>query len=239
MVRDVLLSSLLAATLTFACGSESGGSPPENIGEARAAITQVPSDVLCVQIVAVATSQSVTRQFDVTPGESSVLDIKGLPLGTDTFQGSAFNAACSSVTGSTTPTWVGDDVVATLAAGVIAEVKLVLRHNGEANVSVDFQGADAGVTCPTGQTLCAGSCVDTSTDSNNCGGCGQVCTAPNTCGGGGTPGVCGCTDNGMACSSSGQVCGTAVNNCGQTVSCGTCNGKCCFDSCVCSTCLCP
>lgn len=237
MLRNVLISSLFAATLSFACSSETG-STPEGIGEARAAITQVPADVLCVQIVVVGPSQTATRRFDVTPGESSVLDIKGLPLGTDTFKGAAFNAACSLVTGSTTPTWIGDDVVATLAPGVIAEVKLVLRHNGEASVSVDFQGGDAGITCPAGQTLCAGTCVNLSTDSNNCGACGTVCTAPSTCGGGGTPGVCGCTDDGTACS--GQVCGPSVNNCGQTVSCGTCGGgRCCLDSCVCPTCLCP
>jgi hypothetical protein len=236
MIRYAFLLFPLAAVVSAGCGSEPDASS-DDIGEARAAITQVPGDVHCVQVSVVGASRTTTRQFDVTPGQSSVLDMKGLPIGADTFKGSAFDSACSGVMGSTNPTWVGDDVQATLSAGVIANVKIVLRHNGEANVSVDFQGDDGGVTCPMGQTLCNGQCVNTATDSNNCGACGQACTAPNTCGGGGTPGVCGCTDDGTACQ--GQVCGSAVNNCGKSVICGVCNGHCCFDSCVCSNCACP
>jgi len=36
---------------------------------------------------------------------------------------------------------------------------------------------DAGRACPNGWTSCDGTCVDTQTESNNCGGCGSVCTA--------------------------------------------------------------
>jgi len=232
MIRRAVLLSPLAVTVIVACGSQAG-SAAEDIGEARAEITQVPADVLCVQISIVGQSSTSTRQFDVTPGQSSVLDMKGLPIGADTFKGAAFGSACSGVTGSSIPAWIGNDVQATLSPGVVTNVKLVLRHNGEANVSVDFQGDDAGATCPAGRTACGGQCVDTSTDPNNCGACGNVCTLPNACSGG----VCSCTDDGTACAN--QVCGSAVNNCGKTVSCGVCNGRCCLDSCVCSTCQCP
>jgi hypothetical protein len=36
-------------------------------------------------------------------------------------------------------------------------------------------GADAGPSCPQGSTLCEGSCVDTATDTVNCGTCGNAC----------------------------------------------------------------
>lgn len=89
-------------------------------------------------------------------------------------------------------------------------------------------------------TTCAAQGANCGTISDGCGGmlvCGS-CTGVDTCGGGGTPNVCGCTDDGMTCSTNGQVCGLAINNCGQTISCGSCPGRCCFDSCVCPTCQC-
>jgi hypothetical protein len=107
-------------------------------------------------------------------------------------------------------------------------------------------------SCGAGQCCAGGACTFAVTCAEfglNCGSiddrCGSTldcgtCTAPETCGGGGTPNVCGCTDNGAACT--GRICGSAVNNCGQHVSCGTCptnTPKCCIDSCVCSTCQCP
>jgi len=254
MIRRALLLSAFTA-LPVACGTRS---PANDIGEARAEITQVPADVRCVQVIIVGADHAVTRQFDVTPGASSVLALKELPLGSDTFKGSAFAEACSSVTGSSTPTWTGDDVTTTLSPGVITEVKLVLVRGGQASVSVDFQdagggssgaggtggagggGSGGGPTCPFGTTLCFGSCVDTGRDPHNCGGCGHVCAASDSCGGSGVPGVCGCTDDGNACSN--KICGNVINNCGQTVSCGTCGGTrptCCTESCVCSTCECP
>ncbi len=38
-------------------------------------------------------------------------------------------------------------------------------------------------TCPTGQTLCAGSCVNTATDAFNCGACGNTCAGTSCFGG--------------------------------------------------------
>jgi len=40
------------------------------------------------------------------------------------------------------------------------------------------------VGCPTGQEVCGGQCVDTSTDVANCGGCGNACRATAICVGG-------------------------------------------------------
>ncbi len=77
-------------------------------------------------------------------------------------------------------------------------------------------GACVKSSCGSGQTLCNGSCVDTKTNSSNCGGCGNVCGSGTKC------------ENGTCiCSTSGQTnCGTAsspscinvsstnINNCG-------------------------
>jgi len=41
-----------------------------------------------------------------------------------------------------------------------------------------------GLCCPSGQTFCQGSCLDTSTDNNNCGSCGHMCPYPQICNGG-------------------------------------------------------
>lgn len=75
-------------------------------------------------------------------------------------------------------------------------------------------------TCPAGLTYCAGACVDTKTDANNCGSCGNRCTLPKTCGGGnpGTRGVCGCTKT--TCAAEGKNCGTIPDGCGGELNCG-------------------
>jgi hypothetical protein len=80
--------------------------------------------------------------------------------------------------------------------------------------------------CPSGSglTLCSGACVNTTSDSNNCGACGQVCGGGTTC----TNGHC----TGGTCSSSQVFCPAAgacvdlqtdPNNCGACgQQCGTC-----------------
>ena len=75
-------------------------------------------------------------------------------------------------------------------------------------------------TCPTGQTYCAGACVDTKTDAANCGACGVKCSSTETCGGGnpGTPGVCGCTKT--TCEAEGKNCGDIADGCGGELDCG-------------------
>src|SRR5215468_6431206 len=37
-------------------------------------------------------------------------------------------------------------------------------------------GGQDGGTCPSGTTRCAGTCVDTTSDGNNCGSCGHGCS---------------------------------------------------------------
>jgi hypothetical protein len=77
---------------------------------------------------------------------------------------------------------VSDATPATLVAGSVANVPLVLHRNGTASVGVDFQDDDAGTTptCGTGQVMCGGTCANTASDPANCGACGAVCAnGPN------------------------------------------------------------
>jgi hypothetical protein len=65
-------------------------------------------------------------------------------------------------------------------------------------------------TCPSGTTLCGSSCVDTSTDSNNCGGCGSSCGAGKTC----SAGTCPTTnDNAVKSVCASQNCDNSQTNC--------------------------
>jgi hypothetical protein len=66
---------------------------------------------------------------------------------------------------------------------------------GTDTIKKDVSGADS--ACPSQQTLCDGTCVDTSTSSTNCGGCGTTCASDQVCSGGscvGTTANDGCTN---------------------------------------------
>jgi hypothetical protein len=111
-------------------------------------------------------------------GQVTTFTLNGLPLGNVTFTESAFSVACASVTSASVATWQSAPTPATLQAGVAANVTVVLRRNGTANVSSDFQDDTTG-TCMPGQQSCTVSgmtqCIDVTSDKLNCGACGNVC----------------------------------------------------------------
>lgn len=85
---------------------------------------------------------------------------------------------------------------------------------------------DTGV-CPSGQTLCAGVCVDTRTNLSNCGTCGTMCPARSNATATCAAGACGiaCTTGFANCDSN------ATNGCETDVranvnNCGTCGTVC-------------
>src|SRR5262245_34647873 len=92
------------------CGGE-GTEQEELLGSAEIQITQVPADVSCVRITA-AGSRVSQQAFNVMAGQSSVLAMQGLPTGTVTFSGDAFNTPCSQVGPMSTANYVADPVVA-------------------------------------------------------------------------------------------------------------------------------
>jgi hypothetical protein len=186
--------------LLVSCGVAASTDSRELTGTASVAITSAPADGICVQIT-VTGSRTVIRSFDVTAGTSTVFDLGGLPLGTDTFTASAFGQACSTVTAMSVPNWVSDPVVQSVAVSPTVTVSLAMHRNGRAGVSVDFPNepdgsSDAPPTCAPGLQLCGNSCVNLATDNANCGSCGHACpvlSAPSsgsTCGARGMNGVC-------------------------------------------------
>jgi hypothetical protein len=143
-----------AATLS-AIAACSSSHPVETLdeltGTATVAITNAPADATCIQI-SVSGARSVIQNFDVSPGESTILSMKTLPLGLDTFSAVAFNSTCAAVvTAQATPTppvptWVTvAPVTTTVAVSPAAAVLLELIHNGNAVVAVNFNGDDAAV----------------------------------------------------------------------------------------------
>jgi hypothetical protein len=96
-------------------------------------------------------------------------------------------------------------------------------------------GTDVTTSCPPGQALCGGTCIDTQSDPQNCGACGTVCDrsqcSSGVCASGQTctpdgepcnvpadccsllcphesqaPGVCGCSQVGGVCAGGGDCC---------------------------------
>ncbi len=78
---------------------------------------------------------------------------------------------------------------------------------------------DAGpITCGAGETRCDDSCVDTSTNRENCGACGTVCAAGEAC----VSGMCE-----LACPSGQEACGaTCHDTMSDTNHCGACGTAC-------------
>jgi len=82
-----------------------------------------------------------------------------------------------------------------------------------------------GVKCSPGEACCNGKCVNTQTDSNNCGTCGKKCATGQACKQGQCVGTCGNTGN--TCPA-GQVCcnGQCVDTTNDRRNCGGCGNTC-------------
>jgi hypothetical protein len=201
-----------------------------------------------VQIV-VTGSRTVSTLFDVMPGGSTVLHLAGLPLGSDTFAANAFGGACASVGPPSVPNWVSDPVVQVVAVSPSVNVPLVMKRNGNANVSVDFPnepdgGPNDASACMPPTISCGGVCTSVQSDPNNCGMCGAVCAAlphaaPACIAGACTISACnpgfancngsmadGCEANLQAdvnnCGACGMTCGNRPNTTGSTCTMGSC-----------------
>jgi cysteine-rich repeat protein len=154
------------------------------IGTAQVAITAAPSDGTCIQITADG-FRTVTRSFDVPVGQSTVLHLAGLPLGTVIFSANASTGPCSMVPPGAAPNWVSDPVTATVAVSPPVSVTLAMHRNGNANIGVDFpnEPADGG---PSGDSSTAS--IDAASDASSgpavCGNgvieAGEQCDDGNT-----------------------------------------------------------
>ena len=148
--RAFIISGLVLA----ACNSQ--GEDSESVGSASIAISSVPSNVVCIQVTSADSVRSTTQSFNVTPGQSTVLQLSNLPTGSDTFTGAAFSTSCSLVTSSSIPNWVGAPVVASINSASATPVTIVLTPNGQSQLTVDFEGDGDGGVADGGSTTDAG-----------------------------------------------------------------------------------
>jgi hypothetical protein len=148
----------LMAAGALGCSDQGPGAAAEGelTGTATLDITNAPPDGTCIKVTA-AGAQTVTKSFDVAAGASSVLALKGLPVGPVSFSAVAFGMPCSAVAASTVPNWISDpSVTANVVVSPPVAIAITMRHNGRAQVGVNF-------------------CQDTQSDSTNCGACGHDC----------------------------------------------------------------
>jgi len=151
--RPAISGMLAVAAATAGCVAAhdaGGGSTDDMTGEAVLALSGVPADGTCVQIVA-AGNRTVTRNFGASAGATAMFQITGLPLGQVNFTASAFSGGCPPSAGAA-PNWVSDAMfTATVGVSPPALVTLNLVRNGSATVSVGFNdGPDGGAATPDG-----------------------------------------------------------------------------------------
>ena len=141
-ISRLVLSSVPLFTLSLfpllGCDDSSAGSKPQLVEQVALHIENVPADVACVRITASSTDRQVVRDVAVTLGQSVTESFSGLPIGTVVFQAAAYSQTCDSVTKSTVPSWISDEVSATVSLARSASVSLTLYPNGRAKVSVGF-----------------------------------------------------------------------------------------------------
>jgi alpha-tubulin suppressor-like RCC1 family protein len=140
------------AGLAFALLAALACSPAgEDVGVARLAITEVPTDTRCIRIT-VSGSRQVVRDFTVIPGAAAAFSLGQLPLGPATFLGEAFSPVCPQVAAGTAPGWVSDPAPAVVATNPPVQVTLTMRRNGRASVVIDFLDEPDGGAPPDGGT---------------------------------------------------------------------------------------
>ncbi len=162
MSKQRLLKGVALAVLGAAVGCTdlpSTEPTPEDTGRVEFALVMVPTDVQCISITA--TGSRVRQQtFIVVPGQTSVLAMNALPVGSVTFSGQAFNGACGGGGPmGPSPTYVADPVTAQINATGVTSLALNMRRNGQASISVDFETGGmcgvAGAACsPTSPNAC-------------------------------------------------------------------------------------
>jgi hypothetical protein len=185
------------AAVATGCGAGSGqsggGAESENAGAIYAMLSTVPSGVACVQI-AITGNTTKTQNFSVSAGTTPVLlNVGALTPGPNTVTVRAFNLACSSVTASSSPTWTGLPVAATVAPGVAVKIDVSLSPAMATTIGIDFNtggasgsggsggmggGGTGGTASPGCRWSCSGStCVQVALDADG-DGHGTTACAP-------------------------------------------------------------
>ena len=135
------IAVLLAALLPVACGPSDLTGGPGLTDSVSVELTVVPpSGVQCLRLTITMGARVDRQLFPLSPGQSTRLQVGGLVPGPATFSGDAFDAACSTITGKSFPTWTSDSQTVTLSTTAVAKVFLTFRQNVRAIVSADFVG---------------------------------------------------------------------------------------------------
>ena len=164
---------VVACTALCGCGlySTEPVAPDDQVEQVALKISEVPSDVRCLHISVTGPGRTVQREIEATGESSMTQNLSGLPLGTVTFLGEAFTAACASVTKSTIAAWTSQPVETSIVLGRLASVELVMTRNGRAKVDVTFSEEDVctalGQSCRIASECCSKKCT------------GQVCVMPD------------------------------------------------------------
>jgi alpha-tubulin suppressor-like RCC1 family protein len=144
-----------APALIIACGAgseadEAADSGP--VGETVAELSSVPTGVTCVRFI-LSGSTSATKTYTVTAGTTPVkLSLGNVPPGSLSVNPAAFNLACTSVTNTSTPTWLGAAVSTNVVAGVTTNIAVTLVENLPVNASVNFLQTAQSVTLGVSQS---------------------------------------------------------------------------------------
>src|SRR5260370_42365500 len=96
-----LLALLLVLAMSLGCATNTKDKDSQT-GQIELTITSAPPDGTCIQL-SVAGTRSVERDFDVKPGQNTVLALNRLPLGAETSSANASAAARASLTASPLP----------------------------------------------------------------------------------------------------------------------------------------
>jgi alpha-tubulin suppressor-like RCC1 family protein len=127
----------------------SGGGGDDDLATVSVALTAVPGTVHCIQVIAAGSSTSTTR-FDVAPSASTTsLALGRLPAGDVQFRGSAFDAACSAISG-TQASWISDPTTVPLRAGISSTVTLTFRTNNVVTAIANFVQSAVGISSAKG-----------------------------------------------------------------------------------------
>jgi hypothetical protein len=129
-------------------GSDAAGSDPagsdHQLGVLRIALSEVPPDVLCLQITLSDGLRRIVRQVGAATGTTLTTTQSRLPVGPVTIALDAFGESCTTVTDSSMPTWVSGVVNATLVDSMPVMLSINLSRPGSATITAVFPG-DGGV----------------------------------------------------------------------------------------------
>ncbi len=96
MIKSALSFAAAAALALAGCGDDfnpqSGAGASNDYGTVELSLMSAPADAGCLRVTA-ASTRTVTRQFNLTPGQSTVFMMERLPVGVVSLDAVAFPGA--------------------------------------------------------------------------------------------------------------------------------------------------